>query len=295
MRRINVFTAALAAGLVIPTIATAAEDVPPSTLTSRDGSPRVERQVREKPTRTGEEARFEGRDEDAGGRAAGEPGASALRDGTGEAAFDQLGGEGRGAEPVSAFRLSFDADEDRVLSPEERARLEKALVPYHRSLRQPIDTDRDGLLGDREWHAFLQSTYGEQAEWYVARDVRWSDARRHRHDVDGDGSLNEDEQLAFARALDQHRLFQLERFDRDGDAAVGEKELAFVRASQVVATLDNVGGTRFRATARRRAFGTGTATGAEAPAGAAAAGKKGRASSGDAKAIRSVRARGDRP
>jgi hypothetical protein len=254
----NVFTAALVAGLALPSVALAGDD-PPATAESRGGEARTERPARERPARTGDEHEVRGRDVDASRRATGGPGASALRDGKGEAFAALGGGTGRAVGRMSAFRSGFDADGDGVLSAEEQQKLAPALARYHRSLRGEFDRDRDGQLDDREWQAFVRATYGEAADWHLATDRRRADVLRRTSDADGDGSLSKEETEAFAAALDADRMRRLERLDRDGDAKFGEKELAFARAQQGGTMADYSGGRRARVAAGTRSIGSSAA------------------------------------
>jgi hypothetical protein len=256
MRLTDFVTSALLAGFAFPSIAIATDGPasPPET-SAREGEVRQSRTARPETSRTGEEKTVESTDEQGSSRSTDGPGHSATRNGEGEAFAGYRDGPRRGAEPMTAFRLGFDADGDGLLCEEEKARLKPALEKYHRSLMGPFDADRNGWLDDREWNGFLGRTFGEHVAWQQAIDRSRADAFRRTADVDGDGSLDEKETAAFQLALSGDRLLRLERFDRDADAALGEAELAFARESSVAVQADATGGRRLEIEEPRRTIG----------------------------------------
>jgi hypothetical protein len=256
MRLTDFVTSALLAGFAIPSIALATDGpaTPPET-SAREGEVRQSRAARAEQSRTGEEDTVRSSDEQGSTRSTDGPGHSATRNGEGEAFTGYRDGPRRGAEPMTAFRLGFDADGDGLLCDQEKARLEPALEKYHRSLMGPFDTDRNGWLDDREWTAFLSKTFGEQVAWQQAIDRSRADAFRRMADADDDGSLNEQETTAFQLALSGDRLLRLERFDRDADAVLGEVELAVAWESAAGVHADATGGRRLEIQEPRRTIG----------------------------------------
>lgn len=256
MRLTDLISSALLAGFAFPSLALATDGpaAPPET-SAREGEVRQARSARAEQPRTGEEKTVESSDEQSSTRNTEGPGHSATRNGEGEAFASYRNGPRRGGEPMTTFRIGFDADGDGFLCEEERARLKPALVKYHRSLMGPWDTDRSGWLDDREWKAFLSRTFGEQVAWQQAIDRSRADAFRRVADADDDGVLDEKETEAFQLALSGDRLLRLERFDRDADATLGEAELAFARESADRVFVDATGGRRLELDEPRRSIG----------------------------------------